>query len=135
MDTDNNQDKYICPTNGSTCQANLPYRSYIYVNITDAKGMNSYDTYEILFFNGQALIFGSQGDFFNPNQVYFSSTISKSYTGVIYGCSRQEIIGKPEFYPSGIKEDHEKGLESLMFEKFSLIFILLISQYSWKLSY
>uniref|UniRef100_A0A914E6C1 Egg coat matrix protein n=1 Tax=Acrobeloides nanus TaxID=290746 RepID=A0A914E6C1_9BILA len=99
MDTDNNQDKYICPTNGSTCQTNLPYRSYIYVNITDAKGMNSYDTYEILFFNGQALIFGSQGDFFNPNQVYFSSTISKSYTGVIYGCSRQEIIGKPEFYP------------------------------------
>uniref|UniRef100_A0A914CQ70 Uncharacterized protein n=1 Tax=Acrobeloides nanus TaxID=290746 RepID=A0A914CQ70_9BILA len=101
LDTDNYRDEFVCPNNVSTCQVNAPYRSNIYLNITDSTGMKSYDQQEISFFNGQALLARSEGDYLDPNEVYLSSFISSNtFVGVLYECSKKETIKQPEYYPT-----------------------------------
>jgi hypothetical protein len=69
--------------------------------------MKSYDQEEISFFNGQALLAGSEGDYLDPNEAYFSSIISSNtIVGVQYECSKKETIKQPAYYPTGRKNNY-----------------------------
>lgn len=97
------QEIFVCPSNSTSCIYTVPYRSSLYINITDSSGMHTYEPDVISFFYGQALVGGKQGDYLDPTQTYYSSQPSgNSYTGAIYQCTGEMIVEKPAVYPSGI---------------------------------